>query len=309
MEERDAYGAPAAMTAAEHGNAEALAVLIEAGADIHATGAWNQSALSDAKTRETAAILLRAGADPAHLAYEGRRALLGLPPEPDEALLRDVTPEQYRRGRTRRFGAGTSNPEEFSEPFWEGMIRAGISAYQGAQRFGDTANALREPVWCAQRFGQSFTILPDGRIVQIGGEHEDSYDSDFCIYNDVFLHEPNGAIRIFGYPQAVFPPTDFHTATLVGASIYVIGSLGYHGTRLYGTTPVYRLDVKTFRMTKVDVAGEAPGWIYKHRATLRGREEIVVSGGTMVTWDGRKEVKTDNQRSFVFNVRRLAWYL
>ncbi len=309
IDETNEFGTTAAMTAAEHGNAEALAVLIEAGADIHATKPWNQSVLSDAKTRETAAILLQAGADPAHLAYEGRRALLGLPPEPDEALLRDVTPEQYRRGRTRRFGAGTSNPEEFSEPFWEGMIRAGVIAYQGALRFGDGSNALRQPVWCAQRFGQSFTILPDGRIVQIGGEHEDSYDPDFCIYNDVFLHEPDGAIRIFGYPEAVFPPTDFHTATLVDDSIYIIGSLGYQGTRQFGTTPIYRLDTKTFRMTKVDAGGEAPGWIYKHRATLRGSEEIVVSGGTIVTWDGRKEVNSENQRSFVLNVRRLAWYL
>lgn len=309
IDEPDAFGTTAAMTAAAHGNAEALTLLIEAGADIHATRGWNQSALSDARTRETAAILLRAGADPAHLSYEGRRALIGLPPEPDEALLRDVTPEQYQRGRARRFGAGTSNPEEIGEPFWEGMIRAGISAYQRVQRFSDAANALRQPVWCAQRFGQSFTILPDGRIVQIGGEHEDSYDQDFCIYNDVFLHQPDGAIRIFGYPEAVFPPTDFHTATLLGDSIYIIGSLGYQGTRQFGTTPIYRLDTKTFRMTTVEAVGGAPGWIYGHRATLRGSEEIVVSGGTIVTWDGRKEVNSENQRSFVFNLRRLVWYL
>jgi hypothetical protein len=24
--------------------------------------------------------------------------------------------------------------------------------------------------------------------VQIGSEHEDDYDPDFCIYNDVFVH-------------------------------------------------------------------------------------------------------------------------
>jgi hypothetical protein len=34
-----------------------------------------------------------------------------------------------------------------------------------------------------QRFGQSLTLLPDCRAVQIGGEHEDWYDADFCIYN------------------------------------------------------------------------------------------------------------------------------
>jgi hypothetical protein len=28
-------------------------------------------------------------------------------------------------------------------------------------------------VWCAQRFGQSLSFLPDGRVIQIAGEHED----------------------------------------------------------------------------------------------------------------------------------------
>jgi hypothetical protein len=27
---------------------------------------------------------------------------------------------------------------------------------------------------------------------------------------------------VYGYPESVFPPTDFHTATLVGEFIYVI---------------------------------------------------------------------------------------
>jgi hypothetical protein len=40
----------------------------------------------------------------------------------------------------------------------------------------------------------SLTLLPDGRAIQIGGEHEDYYDPDFCIYNDVFVHEPDRSI-------------------------------------------------------------------------------------------------------------------
>ncbi len=76
----------------------------------------------------------------------------------------------------------------------------------------------------------------------------------------------------------MFPPTDVHTATLVDDSIYIIGSLGCQGNRQFGTTPIYRLDTKTFRITKVDAGGEAP-------------------------------VDSENHRSFVLNVRRLAWYL
>ena len=110
-----------------------------------------------------------------------------------------------------------------------------MNAWSAGQHYADVK--VRSPVWCAQRFGQSITFLEDGRVVQVGGEHEDSYDPDFCIYNDVFVHEGE-AIRIHGYPEDVFPPTDFHTATLLGREIVLIGSLGYVGTRKLGVTPV-----------------------------------------------------------------------
>src|SRR5262245_20211093 len=98
--------------------------------------------------------------------------------------------------------------------FWEAMVHSRVSGYQAASDLGLPA-ITRPPVWCFQRFGQSITQLPDGRIIEIGGEHEDHYDPDFCIYNDVVVHRGDGAFDIFGYPEDVFPPTDFHTATLV----------------------------------------------------------------------------------------------
>ena len=79
--------------------------------------------------------------------------------------------------------------------------------------------------------------------MQVAGEHEDGYDPDFCIYNDVIVHHPDGRLEIIGYPESLFPPTDFHTATLVGDRIIVIGSLGYQGSRVYGTTPVFALSI------------------------------------------------------------------
>jgi hypothetical protein len=163
------------------------------------------------------------------------------------------------------------------------------------------------PVWCAMRFGQSITLLPDGRVVQSGGEHEDDYDPDFCIYNDVFVHNRDGSIIIFGYPEAVFPPTDFHTATLIDGGIYVIGALGYAGKRLYGQTPVHRLDTGTFRMERLDLSGEEPGWIYDHRAVRVGPHEIRVSGGKVVTAIGGEEIHTDNAKTFLLDVESLIW--
>ena len=89
-------------------------------------------------------------------------------------------------------------------------------------------------------------------------------------------------------------PTDFHTATLVAGGIYVVGSLGYVGARTYGTTPVYRLDVESLRMGRLEVGGEAPGWIYEHRADLVGPNRIRVSGGKVVTSAGGEETHTEN---------------
>ena len=47
------------------------------------------------------------------------------------------------------------------------------------------------PTWCFSRFGQSETVLPDSSRVLIAGEHEDWYDPDFHIYNDVVVIRPD----------------------------------------------------------------------------------------------------------------------
>ena len=112
------------------------------------------------------------------------------------------------------------------------------------------------------------TTARDGRILLIAGEHEDYYDPDFYIYNDVVVRHPDGRIDIFGYPRDVFPPTDFHTATLVGNDIVIIGSLGYLEERKPATTPVTVLDLETFTISKVVTSGPAPGWIHYHEAPL-----------------------------------------
>jgi hypothetical protein len=301
IEQADDSGTTPLTTAVELSNAGAVDFLLRAGADVNA-GRHRESAISFVRDRSIALRLLEAGSDPGELAFEGRRALLGLEPDPDDALL-EVYRIDFRKAPSRRFG--TRNPELMTEPFWDGMIRSGISAYQAGRLLGGTRDD--SPIWCANRFGQSITFLRDGRIVQIGGEHEDSYDEDFCIYNDVFVHQPDGAIHIFGYPQSLFPPTDFHTATLVGDQIYIVGSLGYRGTRKYGTTPVYRLDTASLQIEQVETQGTPPGWIYSHRATLPSNHEICILGGEIVTNPGNTETHIDNDKCFILDISHLVW--
>jgi hypothetical protein len=193
------------------------------------------------------------------------------------------------------------------EPFWHAMIKAGVNGYIATKTFNGPSSFGGQPVWCAERFGQSITFLPDGRIVQIGGEHEDSYDPDFCIYNDVFVHQPDGRALIYGYPQTVFPPTDFHTATLIDTHIYVIGCLGYYAAREYGRTPVYRLNTTTFEIRRIDCEGQAPGWIYGHIATLRASKEIEIRSGTIVTRQGDEEEHVQNENVFVLDAATRKW--
>jgi len=148
----------------------------------------------------------------------------GLEITPDPSITRDL----FLKWRSPRLGA--SNPELMTNPVWDWLVRSKANAYQATQRFNGPSAMDAGPGWCFDRFGQSKTQLPDGRIVLISGEHEDHYDPDFYIYNDVVVRHPNGGIEIFGYPRDVFPPTDFHSGTLVGHQIVIVGNLDHAGS-------------------------------------------------------------------------------
>jgi ankyrin repeat protein len=305
IEQTDDFGHTALRTAVECCNEGSVDILLKAGASVDQESKTG-TALGCASTRSIAMKLMDAGADPQHLTGEARRAILRYPPEPDENLLK-ASASEFELYRSRRFGG--QNPEKMNNIFWEGMIRSGVNAYQAGKMFGieNRFDGQYTPIWCAQRFGQSVTLLTDGRIMQVAGEHEDHYDPDFCIYNDVFVHSPEGSVTIYGYPESMFPPTDFHTATLVGNYIYLIGSLGYPNCRLYGETPVYRLDTTSSQIERVETTGTRPGWIYKHRAMLIGAHEIRIFGGNILCLMDGREVQKENSKVFILDIERRIW--
>lgn len=191
-----------------------------------------------------------------------------------------VTRELFLKWRSPRFG--TANPERMNNPVWEWLVRSKLDAYQATQRLRGPSALKAGPGWCFQRFGQSSTTLPDGRNVLIAGEHEDSYDPDFYIYNDVVVLHPNGSMDIFGYPREEFAPTDFHSATLVSNRLVLIGNLGYPHDRRPGRTPVMVLDLTTFAITQAQTSGNPPGWIHAQQATLsEDGGSILVQGGKL----------------------------
>jgi hypothetical protein len=91
-----------------------------------------------------------------------------------------ITAEQFAAQRHPERGLG--NPESMDRPVWTWLVETGLSAYRAAASFGAPSALRVGPGWCFDRFGCSKTVLPDGRILRIAGEHEDYYDPDFYIY-------------------------------------------------------------------------------------------------------------------------------
>lgn len=234
----------------------------------------------------------------------------------------EITREVFESQQQRRFGR--SNPERQDLAFWEWMIRnseddrlrdwspeeepdgVGHAPYQLRKQFGQDGDYSKGPVWNFDRMGATRTPHPDGRMICIAGEHEDYYDPDFCIYNDVVVLDLDGSVAIFGYPQEVFPPTDFHTATLLGDRVVVVGRLGYQGERQPGTTPVFALDLASYRIEPLPSHGETPGWIFGHEAEP-GPGGIIVRGGEV--WeenDGEERIRR-NFDDFLYDPETGAW--
>lgn len=215
-----------------------------------------------------------------------------------------IAHEELLAWRSPRVVVG--GPTRLDNPFWHWLVRTRHSAYAANEAIHGPSPFAAGPGWCFDRFGKSETPLPDGRVVHIAGEHEDHYDPDFHIYNDVIVIGHDGAIAIYGYSREVFPPTDFHTATLIGDAIYIVGCLGYPEQRVKGSTPVFRLALDTVVITPVSTSGEAPGWIHGHTAELADDgETIVIRGGEV--WLGEERSMQENIGTWLLNTAPGSW--
>lgn len=235
-----------------------------------------------------------------------------------------ITREQFERECKRRFGA--DNPEPMNIGYWEFMVRRGGDPYSVRRELGlpphygscsaEGCGPGEGPDWCFDRFGMTRTPMPDGRVICVAGEHEDFYDPDFCIYNDVIVLRPasgetdvsltSGEVELYGYPAEVFPPTDFHSATLVDDRIIIVGRLGYYGSRSIGPTPVMQLDTRSYRITPTQTTGANPGWIYRHHADYdEERHAITVRGGMIDIGDRKKE--TPHLAAYRLHLDGMCW--
>lgn len=217
----------------------------------------------------------------------------------------EVTPELFAAWRSPRLGS--ANPERLDNPVWNWLIRTKINAWSASKRMGEFSAFDLGPGWCFQRYGRTVTELVDGRLVMIGGEHEDFYDADFFIYNDVVVKHPDGRFEIHGYPREVFPPTDFHSATLLGNSILILGALGYSEDRKPGFTPAHLLNLETFAIRPVETRGVGPGWIHKHKAHLRDDAKLLVVTGGLVNLVDTSSAMEENVDEWGLDLATWTW--
>ena len=304
FEKYNSFGYTPLMQAAEDRAINCVKALLEHGANIYKTDRSQfsqKTAIAHASTLEIAKVLAEAGDDLSQVEGEVRTRLLKIGNQEEFS----VTNNDYLAQKHRKFG--TSNPQRCEINFWYDMVRCNAGAWKARDQFDDKDSFNDQPVWCYERFGKSITAIGGDEFIEIAGEHEDSYDPDFCIYNEVFHHKGDGEFTIYQYSKESFPPTDFHTATLVNGYIHIIGNLGYPEERAYGTTPVYRLDIKSFKIEKIETSGECPGWIYNHSAILEGKSIIRIQGGEILEKTGDEETHTLNSMDFELDLNTLKW--
>lgn len=114
-------------------------------------------------------------------------------------------------------------------------------------------------------------------------------------------------MEIYGYPAEVFPPTDFHTATLIQDRLCIIGSLGYQNARRPAETPIYAVDLSGYVISKVQASGEAPGWIHEHAAELESDGVITIRGGKLLREQNGKQVLRRNFDAYSLDVGSGRW--
>ncbi|HLJ88886.1 MAG TPA: hypothetical protein VKZ53_18855 [Candidatus Angelobacter sp.] len=242
-----------------------------------------------------------------------------------------INREVFDEQRHPRFG--NDNPERMTLAFWEWMIRGdenrsseegvGLEAlglrmrdgklkssygpYRVRDLFKIPLNREDGPIWTFDRMGATRSQLSDGRVICIGGEHEDYYDPDFNIYNDVIVVGPVDQIEVYGYPKEIFPPTDFHTATVASDQIIVIGGLGYPRDRHPGQTPVYSLDLCRYSISQIATLGENPGWISKHQASYDPKGVITIVGGEVIRKERGRQRFHRNFEDYALDMTSWVW--
>lgn len=93
----------------------------------------------------------------------------------------------------------------------------------------------------------------------------------------------------------------------MGDQIYIIGSLGYLEDRAAPGTPVWKMDVNTYRIEPVTTTGDSPGRICRHHARLLDDGRILIYGGNVSGVRDGEDFYEKNPVKGVLNLATLEW--
>lgn len=128
------------------------------------------------------------------------------------------------------------------------------------------------------RGGHSCTALPDGRLLIFGG-----IDKRGKHRNDCFLIDPERMmwLPLSGRLTKGSPPKPraYHTATLVGDRVVIVGGVGSSCTWSCKEVFTLQLGCWQWREHTPDVDGAVPSPRYGHTAAVCGKHSVVVVGG------------------------------
>ena len=247
------------MVAAKHGAMKCLKALVAMGADISAennnpdarTMYWedlydedesvNITAIKYAKNPEIVAALMEAGANFNHVRRTMRAVVLGYRTLEDPVFLTKAKPE-FSSEDLEKYKSplyGKTNPELATNSYWQAMVKCSWWPRQITKTYNIDKS---KPVWTYYRNCSAGTVipLPDGRYIEIGGRYFECDGSpNNWTYNDVIVHNGKGNCDIYIYPEEVFPPGGYRTATLDGQHIHITISGN-----------MFRLDTATMKIEK-----------------------------------------------------------
>lgn len=185
------------------------------------------------------------------------------------------------------------------------MIKNRASAYEIDDALKVFNPEKDGPAWCFSRYAQSVSELENGSKIYIGGAYEDYYTAQFHVYNDVVVEGVDGRIQIYGYPTDVFPPTDYHSATVVGRNLYIVGN-GWRGPEHASVgVPVYTLNLENFSIRSIPSNGDVPIGLRGHDADLSECGESVLFRGGSISHPNWSSV--DNIDTWELSLKSGTW--
>ncbi len=74
-----------------------------------------------------------------------------------------------------------------------------------------------------------------------------------------------------------------------------------------GYTQVFRLNINTLKMERIETNGEMPGWINKHKSFYDGKSIITIKGGKLIVDKDGEEDYVDNEHEYYLCLKSMEW--